>query len=84
MLAASLAEVTQALIRNPFEVVKQNMQVGHFTSVSQSLGNIWRQKGFAGFYQGYFSLIMREIPFSAIQLPLYERLKIVCLQAKAK
>ena len=28
-----------------------------------------------GFYAGYFSLILREIPFSCIQFPIYEYMK---------
>ncbi len=32
-------------------------------------------KGIKGFYAGYISFIMREIPFSGIQFPLYEMLK---------
>jgi len=66
VLAASVAEVTQALVRNPFEVVKQNMQIGQFGSIRESVSNIVQKKGFVGLYSGYFTLIMREIPFSAI------------------
>lgn len=29
-----------------------------------------------GFYRGYFSTILREVPFSVIQFPLWEALKV--------
>lgn len=31
--------------------------------------------GFKGFYRGYFTTVLREIPFSFIQYPLWEFLK---------
>ncbi|CAI2377596.1 unnamed protein product [Moneuplotes crassus] len=73
--AASIAESTQALVRNPFEVIKQNQQIGKYETIIQAGKDIYSHKGIGGFYRGYFSLIMREIPFSGLQFPLYEYLK---------
>jgi len=28
-----------------------------------------------GFYSGYGSILLREIPFSSIQFPIYEKMK---------
>ena len=36
---------------------------------------IWSQESIRGFYRGYLPTIMREIPFSLIQFPLWEYLK---------
>lgn len=66
MMAASIGEIMQALVRNPFEVVKQNLQVGHYKSMYDCGVDIFKHKGMGGFYSGYFSFIMREIPFSSI------------------
>ena len=38
--------------------------------------DILKHKGLRGLYQGYMSFILREIPFSSIQFPFYEILKI--------
>lgn len=73
--AAAVAEATQALARNPFEVIKQNQQIGKYETIMQAGRDIYSHKGIAGFYRGYLSLIMREIPFSGLQFPLYEYLK---------
>ena len=75
MIAAAVGETTQALVRNPFEVVKQNLQVGKYKNMVECAIDIFQHKSVGGFYSGYFSFIMREIPFSAIQFPFYEVLK---------
>lgn len=75
MLAASSAEIMQALVRNPFEVVKSNLQVGKYKGMLECAVDIIKHKGFRGLYSGYLSFIMREIPFSSIQFPFYELLK---------
>lgn len=84
MLAASVGECTQALIRSPSEVIKQNMQLGTHGSMSESIRNVWRLQGLGGFYAGYFSLILREVPFSAIQFSLYEQIKLHQIEQEAK
>lgn len=75
MVAASTGEIAACLVRVPTEVVKSRAQA---TSNSKSV-NIFTQtvksEGFRGLYRGYFSTVMREIPFSLIQFPLWEYLK---------
>lgn len=36
---------------------------------------LYAQNSFLGFYRGFSVLLMREIPFSMIQMPIYERVK---------
>ncbi|KAI8907161.1 mitochondrial carrier domain-containing protein [Gorgonomyces haynaldii] len=76
MWAASLGEMMACLVRVPTEIVKQRMQVGMHSSVKSTLSNILKQDGFFGLYRGYLMTVFREIPFSSIQFPLYERLKL--------
>lgn len=73
--AASCGEVAACLVRVPTEIVKQNMQTGKYATLSEACGGIMRSSGTAGFYTGFFTLVAREIPFSFIQFPIYERLK---------
>ena len=51
------------------------MQIGNYKSFSSSFKSIVKKEGFIGLYRGYFITVMREIPFSTIQFPLYEFLK---------
>ncbi|KND04019.1 uncharacterized protein SPPG_01466 [Spizellomyces punctatus DAOM BR117] len=75
MIAASGGEVAACFIRVPTEVVKQRMQTGQYRSVSLALTSIMKLNGIRGFYQGYSMTVFREIPFTCIQFPLYERFK---------
>jgi solute carrier family 25 S-adenosylmethionine transporter 26 len=75
MAGGLVAELLSNSFRNPFEVVKQQMQVGLDSSVGQTCKSIHISKGFLGFYAGFSSLILREVPYSVIQMPVYEMLK---------
>jgi solute carrier family 25 (mitochondrial S-adenosylmethionine transporter), member 26 len=83
MVAASLGEVAACAIRVPTEVVKQRAQAGlHGGSSSAALRAIlgqYKTVGFAGvwreLYRGWGITVMREVPFTVIQFPLWEALK---------
>ena len=45
--------------------------------------DIFKHKGLGGLYNGYLSFIMREIPFSSIQFPIYEVLKMTQIKLLA-
>ncbi|XP_030586279.1 mitochondrial S-adenosylmethionine carrier protein isoform X3 [Archocentrus centrarchus] len=75
MLAASLGEVVACLIRVPTEVVKQRAQASSSSSTYNILLATLREEGVRGLYRGYGSTVLREIPFSLVQFPLWEYLK---------
>lgn len=75
MSAASVGEVAACLIRVPVEVVKQRAQANRHKSSLQVLKSTVSSEGFSGLYRGYFSTVIREIPFSFIQFPVWEYLK---------
>lgn len=83
MLAASLGEVAACAVRVPTEVVKQRAQAGQHGGSSLSslrailgrraevgLPGVWRE-----LYRGWGITILREVPFTVIQFPLWEALK---------
>uniref|UniRef100_A0A8C9XLD2 Mitochondrial S-adenosylmethionine carrier protein n=1 Tax=Sander lucioperca TaxID=283035 RepID=A0A8C9XLD2_SANLU len=75
MLAASLGEIVACLIRVPTEVVKQRTQASPSSTTYQMLLATLREEGVRGLYRGYRSTVLREIPFSLVQFPLWEYLK---------
>lgn len=77
-MAASAGELCAGLIRTPVEIVKQRRQVSEvqFRAID-ILMHAYKSDGLInGIYRGYGVTIMRDIPFSMIQYPLWEFLKI--------
>ncbi|KAK3684308.1 mitochondrial carrier domain-containing protein [Podospora appendiculata] len=83
MLAASAGEIAACAIRVPTEVVKQRAQAGqHGGSSLSSLQAILSQRASIGvvgvwreLYRGWGITVMREVPFTVLQFPLWEALK---------
>lgn len=79
MLSSSIGEVVACTFRVPAEVIKQRTQVNVHKSSFETFTDILREKNGEGLiknlYRGYSTTIMREIPFTCIQFPLYEFLK---------
>ncbi|GAC74322.1 mitochondrial carrier protein PET8 [Moesziomyces antarcticus T-34] len=86
MAAASMAEVAACLIRVPTEVIKsrqQTMTYGRGTTTLQAFKKVFQEAGVRGYYRGFGSTVGREIPFTCIQFPLYERLKLEMARSRA-
>lgn len=84
IISASLGEIAACLVRVPTEVVKQRQQTSTYgtgTTSADVLKLVVQQGGVRALYQGFLITISREVPFSLIQFPLYEQLKI---HAKAR
>ncbi|KAK5165573.1 S-adenosylmethionine transporter [Saxophila tyrrhenica] len=82
MLAASLGEVAACAVRVPTEVIKQRAQARQHPSSLSALTHILGQRKTHGFgymwkelYRGWSITVMREVPFTVIQFPLWEGLK---------
>lgn len=88
--AAACGESTACCVRVPVEMVKQQMQAGHHASVLAALRHITnniaagseegtaarvRLTGTPYLFKGMPIMLLREIPFSIIQMSLYELLK---------
>lgn len=80
MIAASMGEIAACSVRVPTEVVKQRAQASQFSSSWLALRNIFTAnqgavRVWAELYRGWGVTVMREIPFTVIQFPLWEALK---------
>eukprot|EP00939_MAST-03C_sp_MAST-3C-sp1_P001916 g1916.t1 len=82
MLAASAGEVVACTVRVPTENVKTKMQVGMYDSFKSTVRGIKAQgpRPWSGFFVGYWTTVLREIPFSFIQFPIWEKLKQICAE----
>jgi solute carrier family 25 S-adenosylmethionine transporter 26 len=91
MIAASLGEVAACAVRVPTEVVKQRAQAGQYPSSLSALSGILSQRRtigisgvWMGLYRGWSVTIMREVPFTVIQFPLWEAMKAYRRQTSGK
>lgn len=77
VIAASLGEVVSCTVRVPYEVLKTRSQttLGKQFSNLSILRQIIAKEGFVGLYRGYSCTVIRDLPFSAIQYPIWEGLK---------
>ncbi|XP_003382993.1 PREDICTED: S-adenosylmethionine mitochondrial carrier protein-like [Amphimedon queenslandica] len=75
MAAASIGEMVSLLVRVPFEIVKQRMQTNKMLKSSQIIRQTLATEGILGLYRGYWSTVIRDVPFSFIQYPLWEYFK---------
>ncbi|CAE6431988.1 unnamed protein product [Rhizoctonia solani] len=79
VIAASIGEVAACLVRVPTEVIKSRTQTSAYGVGVSSFGAFLRvaeSEGFRGLYRGFGSTVMREIPFTSLQFPMYEFFKI--------
>ena len=82
MAAASAGEIAACAVRVPTEVIKQRAQAAQYGSSAAALRAILNQRGAIGvtgiwreMYRGWNVTIMREVPFTVIQFPLWEAMK---------
>lgn len=76
------AELCCNILKNPFEIMKQHLQAGNEPNLRAAFNYIRLNYGYRGFYLGLGSLLLREIPFSCIQMPIYEAIRIHFIDSK--
>ncbi|KAK0202931.1 mitochondrial carrier domain-containing protein [Desarmillaria ectypa] len=76
-VAGASATTAADALMNPFDVIKQRMQVhkSEFRSVFTCARVVYRNEGLAAFYVSYPTTLAISIPFNAIQFTVYEQIK---------
>uniref|UniRef100_A0A0V0J314 S-adenosylmethionine mitochondrial carrier protein n=1 Tax=Schistocephalus solidus TaxID=70667 RepID=A0A0V0J314_SCHSO len=72
MVGAGAGEITSLILRVPFENVKQRTQSRPHLSVYYVASEIVQVEGWRGLYRGFLSTMLRELPCSLIQFPVWE------------
>lgn len=75
LVAAATSSITTAYVRSPFEVVKQNMQIGQHRSTRDAVKTIYASQGVPGFFTGALTMAVRDVPFDIVQFCIFELLK---------
>jgi solute carrier family 25 S-adenosylmethionine transporter 26 len=75
--ASSIAELVSCAILTPAEVIKQNAQMVDASSKTNATVQTLRKfrSNPLALWRGYTALASRNLPFTALQFPMFERLK---------
>jgi solute carrier family 25 S-adenosylmethionine transporter 26 len=74
-LCAAGAMIACSVVLVPGEVIKTRMQAGTIDNMFAGIASIVKNDGIAGLYQGYFSTLLRDVPYTMLELGLYENIK---------
>ncbi|KIW69004.1 hypothetical protein, variant [Phialophora macrospora] len=74
--SGACATIASDALMNPFDVIKQRMQVhgSTYSSITQCARSVWRAEGLSAFYVSYPTTLCMTVPFTATQFMAYESL----------
>jgi Mitochondrial carrier protein len=72
---AALAFVACYFTLVPGELLKQQLQMSYYESLPEAIAGIYQHSGLAGFYTGYEAVLYRDVPYTMLELGLYEVFK---------
>ncbi|RMD41131.1 hypothetical protein DV735_g3996, partial [Chaetothyriales sp. CBS 134920] len=88
-LASGGAELVSCAILTPAEVIKQNAQMVNREQMGRKVSPVLHVLGqFKNhpfrLFRGYSSLVARNLPFTALQFPAFEKLKVIFMEQRQK
>ncbi|CAM6082305.1 unnamed protein product [Calypogeia fissa] len=75
VLAAAFGNIAASVVRVPPEIIKQRVQAGIYRDVLGAIQAVYARDGLTGFYRGYTAMVLRDVPYSALQFLTFEVLK---------
>jgi len=81
-LSAMFGNTIASFLRVPYEVIKQRIQAGQFSSTMEAVAYSWHNEGLVGLFGGgkLSSQILRDVPYAIVTLVSYEILQEVLTQ----
>ncbi|KAF2835926.1 mitochondrial carrier [Patellaria atrata CBS 101060] len=75
-VSGAAATITSDALMNPFDVIKQRMQLhgSTYTSIAHCARSVFRNEGVTAFYVSYPTTLTMTVPFTALQFMAYESL----------
>jgi len=81
---AGLAFLISSIALVPGELLKQRLQMGQINSIREGIPQIFKKEGIFGFYSGYSGVCLRDVPYTMLELGIYDNLKALYLKFKNK
>jgi len=74
--SGACATIASDALMNPFDVIKQRMQVhgSTYKNIAECATQVWRAEGLRAFYVSYPTTLAMTVPFTSLQFMAYESL----------
>lgn len=84
LVGAALAFVASSVVIVPGELVKQQLQMNKYDGLVNALVGIYNSNngGLLAFFAGYEGVLYRDIPYTMLELGLYELFKSIVVQVR--
>mmetsp|Transcript_793 Transcript_793/g.1029 ORF Transcript_793/g.1029 Transcript_793/m.1029 type:complete len:192 (+) Transcript_793:218-793(+) len=67
--------IASSFILVPGEVIKTRLQTGMIKSMAEGVSSILRTEGIMGLFAGYYATLIRDLPYTILELGIYENIK---------
>jgi solute carrier family 25 iron transporter 28/37 len=74
-LCGAIATTSHDFFMNPFDMIKQRMQLGYYRSISHCISTIAKNEGILSFYVSFPTTLLMNIPYGAIVVAVNESAK---------
>jgi len=74
-VCAAGAMIACSFIMVPGEVLKTRLQAGVVKSLGEGILSTVRNEGIGGLFAGYYATLVRDVPYTMLELGLYENIK---------
>ncbi|KAJ1445187.1 mitochondrial carrier domain-containing protein [Pelagophyceae sp. CCMP2097] len=81
---AAVAFIASSVILVPGELLKQRLQAGIYPSLAVGVKRLLTEEGFRGLYTGYAATLVRDVPYTMLELGLYDIFKAAVTQARGR
>eukprot|EP00584_Thalassiosira_punctigera_P008949 CAMPEP_0172545178 /NCGR_PEP_ID=MMETSP1067-20121228/15165_1 /TAXON_ID=265564 ORGANISM="Thalassiosira punctigera, Strain Tpunct2005C2" /NCGR_SAMPLE_ID=MMETSP1067 /ASSEMBLY_ACC=CAM_ASM_000444 /LENGTH=399 /DNA_ID=CAMNT_0013331877 /DNA_START=91 /DNA_END=1290 /DNA_ORIENTATION=- len=79
---AAAAYAASSVVLIPGELIKQRLQMGMADSVGGAISSIWKSGGIGGFFAGSSGVWFRDVPYTMMELGLYDNIKALCVRVR--
>lgn len=84
LTGAVAGSITASLVRTPAEIIKQRLQCGQHSGPISAVRSTLKTSGMIGFYRGIVPMLLRDLPFNAVEFVAYEQFKLLYFRLKEK